>query len=314
MNPMDSRPPHTSVLYQEIILSLRPHSSGFYIDATVGAGGHAWGILEASSPNGKLLGLDVDPLALELANQRLSFYSGRYTLVHASYTSLLAQIQALGWKRVDGIVLDLGVSSMQIDIPARGFSFQSEGPLDMRFDPTQGSTAADLVNNLDEQELANIIWRYGDEPQSRRIARAICQARPLDTTRQLAEIISRAFGGHRGKIHPATRTFQALRIAVNQELQSIEEVLPQTIEALVPGGRVAIISFHSHEDRLVKQYFRQESRDCICPPEQPVCTCKHKATIKEVTRHPISPGDEETRENPRARSARLRIAEKLDLA
>ncbi len=312
--PGYDRSPHRSVLYQEIINILSPKSPGKYVDATLGAGGHAWGILEASSPNGELLGLDLDPQALELANQRLSVFRGRFTLVQASFTTLAAQLDRLGWKQVQGIVIDLGVSSMQLDRPERGFSFQAEGALDMRFDPDQPLSAADLVNHAPEQQLADLIWHYGEEPQSRRIARAIVLARPLQTTRQLAEVISRAVGSHRQRIHPATRTFQALRIAVNAELDAIEAVLPQAVQALAPGGRVAVISFHSLEDRIVKQYFRRESKDCICPPERPVCTCGHKASLKEITRHPLTASEAEVAENPRARSARLRAAEKVELA
>jgi 16S rRNA (cytosine1402-N4)-methyltransferase len=203
---------------------------------------------------------------------------------------------------------------MQLDQPERGFSFQTDGPLDMRFNPDQPTTAADLVNHLSEQQLADIIWRYGEEPQSRRFARAIVQARPLNTTLQLAEIIRKAAGGHRQRNHPATLTFQGLRIAVNRELESIEEILPLAIQALAPGGRLAVISFHSLEDRIVKQYFRKESRDCICPPEQPICTCGHRASVREMNRHPISASEAETSENPRARSARLRVVEKIELA
>ncbi len=284
------------------------------MDATVGAGGHAWGILEASSPNGLLLGLDLDPQALEIANQRLIDYIGRFTLVQASYTTLLEQVAKLNWKAVNGIVADLGVSSMQIDTPERGFSFLKEGPLDMRFGPDQPLTAADLVNQLPEEELADILWRYGEERQSRKIARAICLERPFESTLQLAEAISKATGGKHSRIHPATRTFQALRIAVNQELQAIETFLPEAMAALEPEGRLAVISFHSLEDRIVKQYFRRESKDCICPPEQPVCTCGHRASLKEVSRHPIMATETEIQYNPRARSARLRIAEKLNLA
>lgn len=302
--------PHHSVLYHEIILALHPKSGGFYVDATLGAGGHSWGILEASSPNGKLLGLDLDPQALAIANQRLAAFQSRFTLVQASYTSLSQQLQTLGWKSVDGIVLDLGVSSMQIDTPQRGFSFREDGPLDMRFSPDQKVSAADLINHLPESELADILWRYGEETASRRIAKAICQARPLNTTLELAAVISKASGGKRGRIHPATRSFQALRIAVNQELQAVEEVLPQAVQALAPSGRLAIISFHSLEDRLVKQFFRRESRDCICPPEQPVCTCGHIASITEITRKPIEATEDEIKENPRARSAKLRVIEK----
>ena len=281
------------------------------MDATVGAGGHAWGILNASGPDSTLLGLDVDPQALAIASQRLAGFQGRFTLVQASYTTLLHQLEALGWQAVHGIVIDLGVSSMQLDTPERGFSFRAEGPLDMRFDPSGEVTAATLVNTLSEGELAGLIWRYGEERQSRRIAKAICGARPLRTTGELASVIRAAVKGPRDHIDPATRTFQALRIAVNQELRAVEEFLPQAVAALKPGGRLAVIAFHSLEDRIVKQFFRQESRDCICPPEQPFCTCGHKAAIKEINRKPVRAAQTEIETNPRARSARLRIIEKL---
>jgi len=283
------------------------------VDGTIGAGGHAWGILEASSPEGRLLGLDLDPQALGIARQRLQPFEGRAVLVQASYTTLPEQIQELGWPPVQGIVLDLGISSMQLDTPERGFSFQSDGPLDMRFGPGSPLRASDLVNNLPENELADLLWRYGEDTQARRLAKAIVRARPLTTTRQLAEVIARA-SPHRGRIHPATRAFQALRIAVNSELQALEEVLPKAVAALAPGGRLAVISFHSLEDRIVKQFFRRESRDCICPPEQLICTCGHRATLTEITRHPLQTSENEAGQNPRARSARLRVAEKRELA
>jgi 16S rRNA (cytosine1402-N4)-methyltransferase len=302
---------HISVLYNHIITALRPKSPGRYVDATVGAGGHAKGILEASSPDGELLGLDLDPRALEIADQRLMSFSNRVHLMHSSYTFLLEALQALGWDHVDGIVIDLGVSSMQIDNPERGFSFQKDGPLDMRFDPSQLTSAADLVNSLPENELADILWQYGEERLSRRIAREVVASRPFHTTGELAAVIKKAVGKSGGKIHPATRSFQALRIAVNGELSSLTEFLPKAIESLKPEGRLAVISFHSLEDRIVKQYFRRESSDCICPPEQPVCTCGHKASIKEISRRPIEANEEEIEQNSRARSARLRVAEKL---
>jgi len=305
------QPPHLPVLYQQIILALRPKSPGRYIDATVGAGGHARGILEKSSPDGCLLGFDLDPQALEIASQRLSDYSGRFSLIHASYTTLLDQLQAAGWESSHGIVIDLGVSSMQLDKPEKGFSFLKDGPLDMRFNPHQGTTAAELVNTLAEAELASLIYRYGEERQSRRIARAICQNRPFMRTQELAEVIARAAGRQAEKIHPATRTFQALRIAVNGELAGLEAFLPQAVRALSSGSRLAVISFHSLEDRIVKQFFRKESTDCLCPPAQPVCTCGHKASIVEINRRPILAEEAEVKENPRARSARLRVAEKI---
>ncbi len=303
--------PHQPVLYHEIIHALKPHSPGKFIDATIGAGGHAWGILEHSSPDGRLLGFDQDPQALALASQRLSPFKGRFELVNTSYINLQSEMRTRGWEQVEGIVFDLGVSSMQLDMPQRGFSFQTEGPLDMRFDPNQDTSAADLVNDMPEEELAQIIWRYGEERYARRIAQGIVRARPLRTTTQLAEVIYQVLGGRKERIHPATRTFQALRIAVNDELAAIGKALPQAVTALSPGGRLAIISFHSMEDRIIKQFYRQESKDCICPPGQPVCNCGHKASLRVITRRPIQPGEAEIEKNPRARSARLRVAEKL---
>ncbi|MDD5368705.1 MAG: 16S rRNA (cytosine(1402)-N(4))-methyltransferase RsmH [Anaerolineaceae bacterium] len=304
--------PHLPVLYQEIITALRPISPGRYIDGTVGAGGHAWGILQASSPSGRLLGLDIDPQALELAQQRLASFGERAIFRQASYTRLAEQMRLLDWDGVQGIVLDLGVSSMQLENPERGFSFQSNGPLDMRFDPTAKLSAADLVNELPETELAELIWRYGEDRNSRRIASAIVRSRPINTTRQLADLITRVSGSKKHyRIHPATRTFQALRITVNDELESVESVLPAAVSALETGGRLAVIAFHSLEDRLVKQYFHRESRDCICPPEQPICTCGHRASIREITRHPILATKAEIQQNVRAHSARLRVAEKI---
>ena len=320
--------PHQPVLYQEIIHALQPIRGGFYVDCTLGAGGHARGILEASAPDGQLLGLDVDPQAVALARQQLASFGARAIIVQASYTTLEAQLRVLNRRSVDGIILDLGVSSMQLDTPSRGFSFQAEAPLDMRFDPENPLQAADIVNNFSEADLAEILFKYGEERRSRQIARAIVQARPIHTTKQLAEVVKRTTerGGRskgarsrsaRSKIglHPATRTFQALRIAVNRELDTLESVLPQAVSALAPGGRLAVISFHSLEDRIVKQFFRRESQDCLCPPRQPVCTCGHRAALIQVNRRPIQPSPAEVDKNRRARSARLRVAEKIgDLA
>jgi len=305
-----ARMPHQPVLYHEIIHALQPKNAGHYVDGTLGAGGHARGILEACTPEGRLLGLDVDPQALALARENLAPYGQRAHLLQASYDSLTETLREIGWDKVDGILLDLGLSSMQLDTPERGFSFQQDAPLDMRFDPTSPTTAADLVNTLPQDELADLIYRYGEERASRRIAQAIVRARPLQTTRQLAAVIE-TVSKRKGRVHPATQTFQALRIAVNDELDRVANVLPQAVAALTSGGRLAIISFHSLEDRIVKEYFRRESRDCICPPRQPVCTCGHKAILKEISRKPIIPGEAEITANPRARSAKLRIAEKL---
>ncbi len=302
--------PHRPVLYQETIEYLAPNSSGRYLDCTAGAGGHSYGILEFSAPNGQLISIDLDPTAIQLTTKNLSLFGERATIVHDSYLNAARILQQKGWDKVDGIVLDLGVSSMQLDQVERGFSFRTEAPLDMRFDPTKGSTAADLVNNLSEKEIADLIYRYGEERHSRRIARKIVQNRPILTTTQLAETVRSAIGGAHGKIDPATRTFQAIRIAVNDELRTVEEAIPSLIELLNPKGRIAVISFHSLEDRLVKQAFRRESVDCICPPEQPICTCGHVASIKVLTPRPVSPTEKEIEENPRARSAKLRVAEK----
>ncbi len=303
--------PHQPVLYQEIIHALRPKSTGRYVDGTLGAGGHAAGLLAASEPGGLLLGLDVDPQALELARRNLAPFGERACLKWASYTTLPDQLASLGWDNVDGILLDLGASSMQFDTAERGFSFLADGPLDMRFDPSNPLTAAEIVNTWPEGELADVLARYGEEHASHRIARAILQARPVSRTRSLAVVIENALGRH-GSHHPATQAFQALRIAVNGELESLERMLPTAMQALGTGGRLAVISFHSLEDRLVKKFFRLESRDCICPPSQPICTCGHKASLKEITRRPITPSEEEIDRNSRARSAKLRIAEKLE--
>jgi len=303
--------PHQPVLYKEIIHALQPHHGGRYVDGTLGAGGHARGILEASVPDGQLLGLDVDPQALALARKILAPYERRIHLVQASYTSLSDQLAQLGWDEVDGIVLDLGASSMQFDTPERGFSFAHDAPLDMRFGPSMLKTAADLVNESSERELADLLYRYGEERESRKIARAIVKARPLHTTRELAAVIEAVSPRRGDRIHPATRTFQALRIAVNEELASIEAVLPQTVTSLKSGGRLAVISFHSLEDRIVKDFFREQSKDLINPPYEQIYKEERKATLKEVNRKPITPSDEEIKSNPRARSAKLRIVEKL---
>jgi 16S rRNA (cytosine1402-N4)-methyltransferase len=302
--------PHLPVLYKTIITALQPKSGGLYIDGTLGAGGHSAGILEASAPAGQLLGLDLDPQALGLARERLAPFGERAHIAEASYTEMRSQALKLGWQAVDGILLDFGVSSMQLDTPERGFSFIHDGPLDMRFSPQASHSAADLVNTLEEAELADIIFKYGEDRLSRKIARVIVNNRPLHTTLALADLIQKHLGRPE-RIHPATRTFQALRIAVNGELDSIHTVLPLALGLLKPGGRLAVISFHSLEDRLVKEYFRRESVDCICPPRQPICTCGHKASLKELNRKPIEADDVEKQANPRARSAKLRIAEKL---
>jgi 16S rRNA (cytosine1402-N4)-methyltransferase len=302
---------HQPVLYNEIIHLLQPHRSGRYVDGTIGAGGHALGILKASDPDGRLLGLDLDIYALQLAQKQLESYQERVTLVQSSFIDLRKQLDAMGWQMVDGILLDLGISSMQIDNPERGFSFRKEAVLDMRFDRTNPLNAKKLVNELPEAELADLLFNYGEERRSRQVAKAIIKGRPIETTIQLADIVASATSSGRRGLHPATRTFQALRIAVNDELTNLEKTLPQAIDSLKPGGRLAVIAYHSLEDRIVKLFFRRESKDCICPPEQIVCTCGHKARIKLVAKRPIRPQEEEISQNPRARSARLRVVEKI---
>jgi 16S rRNA (cytosine1402-N4)-methyltransferase len=261
-----------------------------------------------------VLGLDRDPAALAQAKSRLAHFGNRLNLRNGSFAEMAEHAAWLGWATVDGLLLDLGLSSMQLNDPARGFSFLREGPLDMRFDPTQTTTAADLVNDLPEDELEDLIFRFGEEPRAGQVAREVVRNRPLHTTLELAEVITRTVGRSRRRIHPATRTFQALRIEVNSELKALEAGLTQALDLMEYGGRLLVISFHSLEDRIVKQYFRQESKDCICPAWQPICTCDHRARLRVITRKPIRPDVSEVRANPRARSARLRIAERLELA
>jgi 16S rRNA (cytosine1402-N4)-methyltransferase len=303
--------PHLPVLYKEIIHALQLIHGGRYVDGTLGAGGHARGILEACAPDGQLLGLDVDPQALAIARKTLAPYEHRIHLAQASYTTLTAQLQQLGWNEVDGIVLDLGASSMQFDTAERGFSFMQDAPLDMRFGPHANQTAADIVNTFDERELAHLLYEFGEERDSRKIARAIVNKRPLHTTRELVAAIEAVSPRRGNRVHPATRTFQALRIAVNEELSSIREVLPQAVAGLRSGGRLAVISFHSLEDRIVKEFFREQSKDLVNPPYEQLYEVERKANIKEVNRKPITPSEEETKSNPRARSAKLRIVEKI---
>lgn len=301
---------HVPVLLQPVLEFLHARPGGTYIDGTVGGGGHAAAILEASAPQGRLLGLDRDPVALETARRRLVPFGERVTLRHGSFARLKAL--ALEFTPADGVLLDLGLSSMQLADPHRGFSFAKDGPLDMRFDPSvNGPTAADLVNDLSVKELTDLLYRYGEEKQARRIASEIVANRPLHTTSRLAEVVTGATGGRRRRIHPATRTFQALRIAVNSELAALEKVLPQALDLLVVGGRLVVISFHSLEDRIVKRYLRQESRDCVCPSEVPTCVCGHRARLRILTSRPVRPHVDEVEANPRSRSARLRAAELL---
>jgi 16S rRNA (cytosine1402-N4)-methyltransferase len=302
---------HVAVLLVETLDGLAVRPGGVYLDATVGAAGHALAILGRSAPGGRLMVVDVDPRALETARRGLAAFGDRVSFIRGSFADLAAHAHAVGLAAFDGIVFDLGFSSDQVGDPATGLSFATESPLDMRLDRSVGQTAGDLVNHLPEGELADIIFAYGEDRRSRRIARAIVGARPLATTTALAAVVARAVGHTGGRIHPATRTFQALRIAVNDELAALERALPQAIALLAPGGRLAVIAFHSLEDRIVKHAFRNASRDCVCPPGLPECRCAHRATLRLVTRRPITPTDDEVAANPRARSARLRIAERL---
>jgi len=306
---------HVPVLYQPVLAGLQPAPGGAYIDGTVGAGGHAAGILAAAAPDGRLLGLDRDPAALEVARERLRPFGERARLVQASYTQM-AELAA-GFAPAagcDGILLDLGLSSLQLGDPARGFAFQTDGPLDMRFDPQAAPSADEIVNAWPLDELADIIFRYGEEPHSRQIARAIGAARPLHSTRALAQVVAGARRGGRAergeRIHPATRTFQALRIAVNGELDALAAVLPVALRLLRPGGRLAVIAFHSLEDRIVKDFFRRQARGDETDPTDPY-PAPFEPALALVTRKPLTAGPEELAANPRARSAKLRIAEKL---
>lgn len=301
--------PHIPVLLEKVVEGLAVKPGGLYIDATVGEGGHAEAILEASSPDGCLLGIDVDDEAIKKAAEKLARFEGRVALVKANYRDLATIARREGFFQVDGILFDLGFAFFQVEDPRRGFSFYLNGPLDMRYDRSGTTSAYHIVNRIPEEELADIIWKYGEEPRARRIAKAIAQARPIRSTLELARIVEQVVGSG-GRIHPATRVFQAIRIAVNQELDNLKEALPQAVELLKPGGRLAVISFHSLEDRIVKEFFRQESRDCICPPEMPFCVCGHRATLKVITPKPITPSPEEVEANPRSRSAKLRIAER----
>ncbi len=303
---------HEPVMLRESIAALDVHPGGRYVDCTVGGGGHAEAILEASSPGGSLLGFDADPAALGIALRRLSHYASAVELVQCNFSNIDSVCREREYKPVSGILMDLGLSSDQL-ASSRGFSFRTDSPLDMRFGPDQETTASYWVNEAAEEELADVIWRYGEERQSRRIARAIVERRPIETTLQLAKAVEQAVGRRPGsQSHPATKTFQALRIVVNQELASLAEALPRAHGLLGFGSRLVVISYHSLEDRIVKQFFQREFRDCICPPQQPVCTCDHKATLKPVTRGAIVPSPEEVASNPRSRSAKLRAAERVE--
>jgi len=302
---------HIPVLAREVIEYLSVQPGGRYIDCTLGSGGHAQAILEQSSPGGQLLGIDADPEAINRARERLVKYANSTLLVNENFANLRDICIKYDFFPVHGILFDLGLSTPQLDEEGRGFSFQRIAPLDMRFSPSQKITASDIVNTWSENEIARILRSYGEEAYSRAIARKIVEKRPLRTTLELAELVESVVGMRKGKIHPATRTFQALRIVVNRELESLESALTQAVSLLGFGGRLVVISYHSLEDRIVKQFIQRESRDCICPPEVPKCTCGHKASLRIITRKIVTPSFAEVEMNPRSRSARLRAAERI---
>ena len=303
---------HEPVMLREVLAALDVRPGGRYVDCTLDGGGHAEAIMNAASPGGTLLGIDEDIDVMSLARERLSRFGDGVAYVQGNFRNLDSICRERGFAPVNGILFDLGLSSHQLASDTRGFSFRTESPLDMRFGPKVDTTAAYWVNEAGEADLADLIWRYGEDRQSRRIARAIVNGRPMRTTTDLAKAVEQAVGRRPGsQIHPATKTFQALRIAVNQELASLAEALPWAHGLLGFGSRLVVISYHSLEDRIVKQFIARESKDCLCPPSQPVCTCGHKATLRPITRGALMPSQEEIATNPRSRSARLRAAERL---
>ena len=308
-------PHHVPVMQEEVIEHLQCHPGGVFVDATLGLGGHAWGILEHILPGGLLIGLDRDRESLETARLHLQPFADSTRLLHENFKNLPLVLNHLGIKPIDGILVDLGVSSYQLLQAERGFSFQSDAMLDMRMDRTQTLTAASLVNELPEEQLADMIYRFGEERTSRRIAAAIVAARQetrITRCAQLAAIVSRAVGGRAARqIHPATRTFQALRIAVNQELEGLEEFFANAVSFLRPGGRLVVLSFHSLEDRIVKRAFRLLSGLCVCERPLELCLCPRQALVRVITARPLTPGDAELATNPRARSAKLRVLERI---
>ena len=302
---------HIPVLLQETIQALAVAPGGRYIDATLGGGGHATTILEQSSPGGQLLGIDADPDAIKLTRDRLATYNESSLLVNENFVHLEAICLKYDFFPVHGILFDLGLSSIQLEGRGRGFSFQYDAPLDMRFNPGQKLTAADIINGYPETDLSRLLRDYGQEPLAGRISRRIVSRRPLKSTLELAKLVETAVGGRRSRIHPATRTFQALRIATNNELQNLEKALRQAVSLLGCGGRLVIISYHSLEDRIVKRFMQAESRDCLCPPGTPQCICGHTSNLRLINRKIITPSSGEIKTNPRSRSARMRVAERI---
>ena len=309
--------PHRPVLLDETLKFLAPERGGLFIDCTVGLGGHSEAILKSSGET-RVVGMDLDTEALEYAHQRLSSFGERFRAFQTDFRAIREVLKEANERDPNGILVDLGVSSMQFDSPERGFSFRFDAPLDMRMDPTTGATAADLLQQLPESEIARIIFEYSEERHSRRIARRIVerreQGKPITTTTELADLVRLAAGGHkRNQIHPATRTFQALRIAVNHELEGLGEFVESAVDLLIPDGRFVGISFHSLEDRILKRELRKLSGHCECPPRLPVCECGAREIVELLTRRPVAPGAREVEENPRARSAKLRACRKKSL-
>lgn len=309
---------HQSVMIAEVIHYLKPKSNQNFIDCTLGSGGHAKAILQRTSPQGKLLGIDLDSLAIKLTKENLAFYKNRLILIQDNFRNLEKIVKKHHFENIFGILLDLGISSNQLRDNFRGFSFLSTGSLDMRFDPNQSDlTAQQILNTWPEKKLYEIFKNFGEEKLAKPISQKIIEIRQktlVTSPSQLVEIVADVYKKYyhsKSKIHPATKVFQALRIAVNRELENLQSVLPQAVDLLNKGGRLAVISYHSLEDRIVKAFFRQESRDCICPPEMPICQCNHKKTLNLITKKPIIPTDKEIAENPRSRSAKLRVAEKI---
>lgn len=301
-------------MVDEVIQALGVQPGGRYVDATIGTGGHAAAILEHSAPGGQLLGIDADPGAIAAARENLKNYRNSVLLVCDQFSNLKDICLRNDFMPVHGILFDLGLSSMQLADRSRGFSFQIDAPLDMRRNPRQEITAADIINDYPEIELEKVLREYGEEALSRQIARRVVAERPLSTTGELARLVEEVAGPGRGRIHPATRTFQALRIVVNRELEQLEEALKQAVEILGFEGRLAVISYHSLEDRIVKRFLQQESVDCICPPQILECACHHQATLRLLSRKVTKPSPLEIGRNPRSRSARLRVAERVAAA
>ena len=301
---------HVPVMMREVLAALDVQPGGRYVDCTLGGAGHAEAILDRAQPGGTLVGIDADAAAIERGRERLARFGDDVKLVQGNFRDLGDICRQMEFAPVNGVLMDLGLSSFQL-AEERGFSFRDDAPLDMRFSG-EGITASEIVNQWSEAELADLIFKYGEDPASRKIARRIIASRPIGTAAQLAKAVEQAVGSRAYlKSHPATRTFQALRIAVNQELATLATALPQAYSLLGFGSRLAVLSYHSLEDRIVKEYIRQESRDCICPPGPPVCTCGHKATLRPVTKGAMKPTLAEVAANPRARSARLRAAERI---